>query len=675
MTFNQLIFRNVVRNGRVYATYLFSSLFSVFIFYLFSMLYFHPQLTKRIAASSDTMSELAGIGLKTAQVVIIILALIFLWYTFMVFLKARKRDLSVYLLLGIEERDLRWMIFLENTLLGLISTVGGIGLGVLFTKFVLLISQQLLSLADGLHFYLPVKPVLLTFGLFFLIFLWISFASLVSLRKVSLVSLMKADEQPRPEPKATWYWMVLGIGLILAGYGTVFYAVWVDMQLHYLLLCVLLTIAGTILFFYQSSVYLLKFLKTRSLALRGTNLLSISELIYRMRDNALMYSLITIVASVAFVGIGVSWAVGGSDFAATQGPSFSYVLNGFGADKEAAYFEGLVDQVEQLAEAEGSATTKEIIRPIYLDLGDTPLPTTSVLPITLALLPASQYQRLAKATDLPLYQPQDQELILFATSNTDVAATEAMSAAERKVTVSGVLEEKPVTFDVEKVTTQFNLNTNAIGVIADDLYQQYALTGERSMLGVVQVADWQDKPKLDQKIRAYLQKETQYNEEHANYDEISETVGPNEFVKRQFFYTSLYQVWQENRQANGLILMIAVLLGSVFFTFAASILYFRLFGDIQKDGAYHRALHVLGTTQEERHQLVRKQMQIMYFVPPILAAGHFAVALLALQQLAPLPVWRYYGWIVCLFFAFQLVFYYLSKRRYLNHLDHLAEPF
>ena len=61
-------------------------------------------------------------------------------------------------------------------------------------------------------------------------------------------------------------------------------------------------------------------------------------------------------------------------------------------------------------------------------------------------------------------------------------------------------------------------------------------------------------------------------------------------------YQSKYKVFQETRQGNGLILMITVLLGSVFFIFSASIIYFRLFADLDKDGAYHRSLHVLGVS-------------------------------------------------------------------------------
>ena len=94
-----------------------------------------------------------------------------------------------------------------------------------------------------------------------------------------------------------------------------------------LLLGVLLTVAGTILSFYQFSVYLLKQLKRSPSFLQGTRLLTISEWIFRMRDNAAMYSLIAISTSVAFVGIAVMMAIGNTSFSSIQGISVAYVLS------------------------------------------------------------------------------------------------------------------------------------------------------------------------------------------------------------------------------------------------------------------------------------------------------------------------------------------------------------
>ena len=122
MNFRQLIIRNLRGNFRTYAAYFVSSAFAAMVFYIFSLLLFHPQLEENLS-NSDTLSSLAKVGLSVALVVIALLSLLFLWYTFVVFLKRRKRDLAIYLILGIEEKDLRKILFVENALLGTCATV------------------------------------------------------------------------------------------------------------------------------------------------------------------------------------------------------------------------------------------------------------------------------------------------------------------------------------------------------------------------------------------------------------------------------------------------------------------------------------------------------------------------------------------------------------------------
>ena len=129
MNFRQLIIRNLRGNFRTYAAYFVSSTFAAMVFYIFSLLLFHPQLKENLSAS-DTISSLAKMGLAVALVVIAFLSLMFLWYTFVVFLKRRKRDLAIYLILGIEEKDLRRILFIENALLGSLATFLGVGLGI-----------------------------------------------------------------------------------------------------------------------------------------------------------------------------------------------------------------------------------------------------------------------------------------------------------------------------------------------------------------------------------------------------------------------------------------------------------------------------------------------------------------------------------------------------------------
>ncbi|MGM0124941.1 hypothetical protein IGI37_002335 [Enterococcus sp. AZ194] len=697
MTFKNLIIRNLTRNTRSYGAYFFSSVFSVFVFFIFSLLFFHPQLSTNIRASSDQISFLAGIGLPVSQVVIVVLSFIFLWYTFSVFLHSRKRDFSIYLTLGMSIKDLRKLIFFENLALGAVASTIGIFLGVLFSKVILLISQNLLGLKSGLNFYWPWKAMILSFGIFIILFFLISVFSLFHLQTEELSSMAKEDDKGQPEPKSNGFLGLLSFLFIGIGY----LSVWLfatDTQgssylIFLLLSCVICTIIGTFLFFRQGSILILKLLKKSPLFYRGTNMLTISELIFRMKDNAMMYSLIAIVSSVAFVGIGVTAVLGSSGFGNTQGTTAAYVYSGSidtpNTETQKENFSFIREELKKTGEPIFEETVSYLYSPLLKadgNFGENSFPVISF----------STYKKLAKEFDLPKLSIKDNQLFMFTNSNSDLTEVKKQSLAQRTIIYSMNMSNKKSNLEVVRLPFSLNLNILQLSVVSDTLYDQFnklnkEQDGEYAVnhVQLFHIKNWMDYPEIDREImtemtkreeKAFSNIEDSYTDEEKTQETTDENQSPANALdaERQEYFNldSLYSTWQAARQANGLILMIGVLLGSVFFSFSASILYFRLFGDLDRDGRYHRSLNILGVSEKDRHRIVRKEMLLMYFPPVLIAIAHFGMAFLALTTMIGRDagfIWDIYLKIIVVYFVFLFIFYLVSKFRYLKHLDKLAE--
>src|SRR5690625_8013252 len=110
------------------------------------------------------------------------------------------------------------MLFLENMLIGLLATVIVIGLGSLFVKLILLISENILVIEGSLYFYFPLSAIVITLVSFVFLFFVISFSVTFILRSRKLVELIKADQKPKKEPKASTLLTILSILLLLASY-------------------------------------------------------------------------------------------------------------------------------------------------------------------------------------------------------------------------------------------------------------------------------------------------------------------------------------------------------------------------------------------------------------------------------------------------------------------------
>lgn len=249
MNFRQFAINNVVRNKRIYLAHFLSSTFSVMIFFTYALLLFHPDLKAGLKGSSGTVTLLANQGFVIAEIIIFIFSFLFLLYSVGSFLKTRKKEFGIFLIIGMTRKQMNRLLFMENMCIGLASIITGIGLGIIFGKLILLICGSMLAVENSLRFYFPLKSIALTAGAFLLLFVVIAMSSSLLIRKGTLIDLVKSEEKPKPEPKASRLLALLSVLLIGGGYAGVFTFVWISFSFPLLLASVVVVIAGTYFLF------------------------------------------------------------------------------------------------------------------------------------------------------------------------------------------------------------------------------------------------------------------------------------------------------------------------------------------------------------------------------------------------------------------------------------------
>src|SRR5699024_1955129 len=116
--------------------------------------------------------------------------------------------------------------------------------------------------------------------------------------------LIKADQQPKTEPKASILLTVFAILLLAAGYVTAILAKGAAVVVV-MIPVIIVVIIGTYFLFTQLSVYMINLLKNqKNLFWKKTNMIMLSELSYRMKDNARTFFMVAIISTVAFSAIG-----------------------------------------------------------------------------------------------------------------------------------------------------------------------------------------------------------------------------------------------------------------------------------------------------------------------------------------------------------------------------------
>ncbi|MEK5247516.1 ABC transporter permease [Bacillus sp. FSL R9-9530] len=640
MTFQRFAFNNIIRSKRTYAAHFLSSSFSVMVFFTYSLLLFHPDLQGELASTSKTMSLLGTMGMQISQYLIFVFSFFFLLYSVSSFLKTRKKEFGILIMHGMTPAQLNKLIFLENMLIGVASITFGILIGLIFSKLNLLASENILAIDKGLPFYVPIKAVFTTTGAFLILFLVISLFTSKMVKANKLIDLMKSEEKPKPEPKASKALAFLSVLLIGLGYGCVFYFVLErNFIMPYLLGGVVFVVIGTYFLFSQLSVYVIRVLKKKdTLFFNKTNLLTISELAYRMKDNATMFFMLAIVSAVAFTGIGTCLAMGNKGLTEMTNPfAFTYTSLGENAQEE----EDITEIKKQLTRSNFSYQVA-VTNPKFTENN-------------LVLIKVSEYNKFAKIFGYEMEKiDNDQEAIIVPSIISQKEKYARGKDIPEKIDV--VQENLEMSLRVKKAVPHIVLpnSIGAIIVVSDSLYDKipnrkteddsYVM---KSQYGFV-VENWE-------KSRVVTKK-------------LEETMGNHNSGQAHHYFKALYSEWISSKQENGILLIVSVLVGIVFFTFAASLLYFRLYADLEREQQQYEMIAKVGLSRKELKKIVTRQLILMFFLPIIIAIIHSGVAFIALQQLIDYSVLKISILIILAFISIQSVYFFTVRWRYLQRL-------
>lgn len=640
MTFQRFAFNNIIRSKRTYAAHFLSSSFSVMVFFTYSLLLFHPDLQGELASTSKTMSLLGTMGMQISQYLIFVFSFFFLLYSVSSFLKTRKKEFGILIMHGMTPAQLNKLIFLENMLIGVASITFGILIGLIFSKLNLLASENILAIDKGLPFYVPIKAVFTTTGAFLILFLVISLFTSKMVKANKLIDLMKSEEKPKPEPKASKALAFLSVLLIGLGYGCVFYFVLErNFIMPYLLGGVVFVVIGTYFLFSQLSVYVIRVLKKKdTVFFNKTNLLTISELAYRMKDNATMFFMLAIVSAVAFTGIGTCLAMGNKGLTEMINP-FAFTYTSLGENPQEG--EHITEIKKQLTRSNFSYQVA-VTNPKFTENN-------------LVLIKVSEYNKFAKIFGYEMEKiDNDQEAIIVPSIISQKEKYARGKDIPEKIDV--VQENLEMSLGVKKAVPYIVLpNTiGAIIVVSDSLYDtipnrkteddSYVM---KSQYGFV-VENWEKSRVVTKKLEA--------------------TMGNNNSVQAHHYFKALYSEWIFSKQENGILLIVSVLVGIVFFTFAASLLYFRLYADLEREQQQYEMIAKVGLSRRELKKIVTRQLTLMFFLPLIIAIIHSGVAFIALQQLIDFSVLKMSILVILAFISIQSVYFFTVRWRYLQRL-------
>ena len=288
----------ISKNLQLYLPFLLANAVLVGINYIFFSMTTNKSLEKQNYGS--VLIQLMNIGL----VFTLAITFFFMIYINGIVSRRRNHELGLYSILGMTRSDLGKMIFFIDAIMFAASSVLGLVFGATFVKFVGLGLKQLLDMERlNVPMFSSVAAII-CIGYFAAVYFILLLGDLWRLRSVNPLDLWKATNEREKEPRGSWIFGIAGVVALCTGYAlAVRMKVSMDAVTSFML-AVVLVVIGTYLVFIAFSIIFLKMLrKNKNFYYRRNHFISVSGMIYRMKQNGASLASICLLLTTALVAI------------------------------------------------------------------------------------------------------------------------------------------------------------------------------------------------------------------------------------------------------------------------------------------------------------------------------------------------------------------------------------
>ncbi|MGG3194956.1 MULTISPECIES: ABC transporter permease [Priestia] len=603
MNINQLIFRNFKKNVKNYYLYVFALIFSAALYFAFVTLQYDPAL------DATKGSIKGGAAVRAASVLLVAIVSIFLLYANTIFIKRRSKEIGLFQLIGMTKTRIFRILTAENFMLYFSSLIVGILIGFSFSKVIIMVLFKITDTKGIAKLHFSEEALIQTLIVFGVIYLLIMTMNYLFIKRQTILALFRVTSSTEGKTKKISILEIiigiLGMTFIASGYyisAKLFDGSFTSMNaLAIAMISILaLVIIGTYLFYKGSVRFLLNLMrKSKKGYLSINDVLSLSSIMFRMKSNALLLTVITTVSALAIGFLCLSYI----SYYSAEKSAGDYVPNDFSINntKDAASFKAVLDR-KKIAYTEKKIDVIQVkanVKSILENELKSPMVDSSAM--TIPMISEKSVNGLNLA----------QNETLFTGYNNMLQKTMAFKD-------SGQIELK----GKQKVIPQ-----KFVGLNREFLLSIY-FTGGGLPTAIVDDAVFNE---LKQNADPSIQKESPIytgidisNED--NLQKANELFGEMKFSDNSLNDSRIDMI-RSQKQTMGLIMFIVAFLGLAFLITSGCILYFKQMDESEDEKPNYTILRKLGFTEKDLLNGIKIKQLFNFGIPLIVGLLHsyFAV--------------------------------------------------
>ena len=632
--YEKLAVTNLKNNRKTYIPYIFTGVLTVMMFYIIDA------LSRGKGITQDTLK----ICLQYATGVIVVFAVIFLFYTNSFLIKRRKKEIGVYNILGMGKRHIARMMAVETILTAGISILGGLVFGIIFGKLMYLLLLKILHNSVDMQFSVNgtaiVQTVILFAGIFLLTYLY----NILQIQLVNPVELLHGGNQGEKEPKSRWLLVIIGVAALGNGYRI---ALTTEAPLEVLLkffIAVICVIIGTYALFIAGSIVVLKMLrKNKAYYYNPKHFTSVSGMIYRMKQNGAGLANICVLSTMVLVMVSttVSLYAGMEDILDSRFPrDVSIVCKQADVDHEEIIERLLKEQCEKAGVKITDrvwyryGSMNAVLKGDKLENVNQYYPDNHFYYVE--MITQEEYNRIEKQN----VSLKEQEILTYTTNG---------KCGKKQINIAGR------NYQVKKELSEMTSQPKSTAEMYNTLYIVFANAEQIERIEPFSYAD-----KFNLKGDDGKQKEALEQIQNEFYEKIPDGMMESRMLSRSSFY-ELY----------GGLFFIGIYLGSMFIMATVLIIYYKQISEGYDDRERYQIMQKVGMSKKEVKRSIRSQVLSVFFLPLIVAVIHVAVAFKVMTKiLGVLNLTNVSLFAVCtiitiaVFAVFYIIVYSITAKEY-----------
>lgn len=606
---SSLAVSNLKKNRTLYIPFSIASITMMVITYILLAL----STNKTILQSNGGNTVVMALGFGV--VIMLLVSTLTMIYANGFVIKNRSKEFGLYSILGLGRSQIQLLQVVEMMLFAVINLIVGLVLGVLFNRLAFALLLKAMRFNVPISYEFQIASVIIIGILFSGIFVFLMILNAIKIRVSRPLELLREKKSGEKTGRFLSIRALIGVAILGSAYYISQSIESPIKALGWFFVAVILVVIATYILFDAGSIALLRFLKNRkTFYYRPINFISVSNLIFRMRKNAMGLASICILSTMVLVTLGTTGSLqfGAQEVINRTSPTDFTFRNMYRNPEETAEYS---KEAKQLAASASSKVTDYFEYSYILTGGnqegnvlDTNVKKLGALPESMVVLVSVEDYNRNTGENITV-KPGEMVIGEQYTEKTKPSFTQ-VAVGENTFSIGQVIE----------------VNKFAAGLIVNPNITNHSYIGLLNEEDMAKVVPYYSKDN-DAGYRAYTRHYIAlWNTSSQTDDEKKKELEAYQQSDIAGGIDGKIEIAQLLFQFYGSLLFLGILLAIAFSVGAVLVIYYKQVSEGYEDRERYVILKKIGIDQPMIHQSINRQVLIVFFLPLLTAFLHTALS-------------------------------------------------